>query len=459
MLLLDVLSLVPVAVFILTIYLVYKHPSVKIPFTSKYVHIDYGYAPIIGVILLFLTFSIGVDAIWHGVMGVGNIKPYSLLVIIVSFSYICVSLDYTGFFEYLSMRVVRLSRGSGKMLFIYTFMLASFITLFTDNDIVILTMTPIILYICRDAKVNPIPFLFSMFFAANIMSVTLYIGNPVNIIAADAAGLTFVPYMTWMLIPSIFAEVVCLLLLWLVFRRKIPERLKVPEVDPSRTIKDRSGALFGAGILTLSIVVFSISPDLTGVAPWVTPPFFAVAMFLHDVFRRRSHEGADGISQHSSLKEIIRRVPWKVIPFIIGLFIIVDGLASAGWTDMLASQLSRIGNPVLLTIAVTYISLALCNFMNNHPASIFLVRTFQSSAFAVSAASSIGSSLALIFGANFGVNLTLMGGLAGLMWAKILSDKGQAISFSEFSKYGLLITPIVAAVACLVLSAELALWA
>lgn len=57
MLLLDVLSLVPVAVFVLTIYLVYKHPSVKIPFTSKYVHIDYGYAPIIGVILLFPTFS------------------------------------------------------------------------------------------------------------------------------------------------------------------------------------------------------------------------------------------------------------------------------------------------------------------------------------------------------------------------------------------------------------------
>jgi len=458
-LLLDVLSLVPVAVFVLTIYLVYKHPSVKIPFTSRYVHIDYGYAPIIGVILLFLTFSIGVDSIWRGVMEVGNIRPYSILVIIVSFSYICVSLDYTGFFEYLSMRVVRISRGSGKRLFIYTFLFASFLTLFTDNDIVILTMTPIIIYTCRAAKIDPIPFLFSMFFAANIMSVTLYIGNPVNIIAADAASLTFVPYMKLMLIPSILAEVVCLLLLWLAFRRKVPEKLVVPEVDPSRTLKDRSGALFGSTILVLSIAVFSISPDLTGVYPWVTPPFFAIAMFLHDLFRRRPHEGVEGISQHSSLKEIIRRVPWKVIPFIIGLFIIVDGLASAGWTDMLASQLSRIGNPVLLIVAITYLSLVLCNFMNNHPASIFLVRTFQSPLFAVSAASGIGSSLALILGANFGVNLTLMGGLAGLMWAKILSDKGQPVSFSEFSKYGLLITPIVAAVACLGLAAELALWA
>jgi Na+/H+ antiporter NhaD/arsenite permease-like protein len=165
------------------------------------------------------------------------------------------------------------------------------------------------------------------------------------------------------------------------------------------------------------------------------------------------------------LKEIIRRVPWKVIPFIIGLFIIVDGLASAGWTDMLASQLSRIGNPVLLTVAITYLSLALCNFMNNHPASIFLVRTFQSRFFIISAAFGIGSSLALkgsslalILGANFGANLTLMGSLAGLMWAKILSDKGQPVSFSGFSKYGLLIMPIVAAVACLGLAAELALW-
>jgi len=32
----------------------------------------------------------------------------------------------------------------------------------------------------------------------------------------------------------------------------------------------------------------------------------------------------------------------------------------------------------------------------------------------------------------------LTGALAGLMWSKILSDKGVKISFLEFSKYGLI---------------------
>ncbi|MEM2675613.1 MAG: hypothetical protein QXT10_03850 [Candidatus Bathyarchaeia archaeon] len=35
------------------------------------------------------------------------------------------------------------------------------------------------------------------------------------------------------------------------------------------------------------------------------------------------------------------------------------------------------------------------------------------------------------------------------MWAKILSDKGCSISFSEFSKYGFLVMPLVVAAACL----------
>jgi len=445
---LNALSWVPAAVFVLVIYLVYKHPSVRIPFSSKRIYIDYCYAPIIGTILLFLTSSIDFGSLWRGVMGIGNVRPYSMLVIIVSFSYICVSLDYTGLFEYLSMRVIRLSKGSGKKLFIYVFLLASFLTLFTDNDIVILTITPIILYTCRDAKIDPIPFLFSMFFATNILSAALYIGNPVNIIAADAIGLTFVPYMKWMLIPSLLAEVSCLLLLWFAFRRKVPKRFAVPEVDPSHILKDRSGALFGSTILALSIAVFSISP-------WVTPPFFAVAMFLYDLFRRHPYEEAKNIQRYSGLKEILRRVPWKVVPFIIGLFIIVDGLASAGWTDMLASQLSRFSNPVLTILAISYMSLALCNFMNNQPAMIFLARTFQSRLFTASATS---SSLALILGANFGNNLTPMASLAGLVWAKILSDKGQPVPFSQFSKYGLLTMPIVTTVACLGLVAELALW-
>jgi Na+/H+ antiporter NhaD/arsenite permease-like protein len=65
---------------------------------------------------------------------------------------------------------------------------------------------------------------------------------------------------------------------------------------------------------------------------------------------------------------------------------------------------------------------------------------------------------ALILGSNFGANFTPIGALAGIMWSKILLDKGITIRFKDFLRYGLLVMPAVVALACLVLAVELAIW-
>jgi len=109
-----------------------------------------------------------------------------------------------------------------------------------------------------------------------------------------------------------------------------------------------------------------------------------------------------------------------------------------------------------MIFGIGFLSSLAAGVMNNHPMTIFFVKAFQSPSFAATQTARLGSTTALIAGSNFGANFTLMGALAGLMWAKILSDKGYPISFKEFSKYGFLIMPIVTAVACLILSIELA---
>jgi len=442
--------IVSMLVFVATIYLVFKHPTIRIPFTSKYIQIDYGLAPIVGVIILVATLSIGIDTIAGGIVGSAGVKPYSIIILITSLSYICVSLDFTGFFEYLSLRVARASKNSGKRLFVYFFLLTAFLTLFTDNDTVILTMTLIIFYVCKNARLDPIPFLFAQFFAVNILGMALYIGNPTNIVAADAYGangLSFMEFARWMFLPSIFAAVSCFLLLWLVFRRRIPNQFKTPKIDPQSALKNRNGALFGSIVLTCTIVFMSLPTSWTGIPLWGIALFFALVMFLHDV-----------VTYRSSISAISSRVPWKIVPFLMGFFIIIEGLASTGWTELFASQLSKIsGSPITMIFSICILSSLAASVMNNHPMTIFFVKTFQSPSFVASQTASLGSTTALIAGSNFGANFTLMGALAGLMWAKILSDKGYPISFKEFSKYGFLIMPIVIAIACLVLSIELAI--
>jgi arsenical pump membrane protein len=444
---LSILSIGPMLAFVVTIYLIFKHPTIRIPFTSKYIYIDYGFAPIIGLIVLFVTFSLSLGAIKGGIVGSAGVEPYSIVILIMSLSYICVSLDFTGFFEYLSLRVARFSKNSSKRLFFYFFLLAAFLSMFTDNDTEILTMTLITFYMCKNAGINPIPFLFAQFFAINIFGMTLYIGNPTNIVAAEFYGLSFTEFAKWMILPSVVAGVLCIFLIWMIFRRSIPSKFKPSPIDPHSAIKNRNGALFGSIVLGLTIVFMSLPSSLTHAPLWAIALFFALVMFLHDVITYRS-----GISNISS------RVPWEVIPFLFGLFIVIESLASTGWTELLGSQLSKVTwSPITSIFTVCFLSSLATGFMNNYPMTTFFVRAFQSNSFTATHTAKLGSTLALIAGSNLGANFTLIGALAGLMWAKILSDKGHPISFKEFSKYGFLIMPIVIAVVCLVISIEVAL--
>lgn len=439
--------LVSALVFVLTIYLVFRHPTVKIPFASRYVHIDYGLAPLIGVAILFLTFSADVGTVIRGVMGT-SVRPYSILIIIMSLSYLCISLDFTGFFEYISLRVARAAGNSGKKLFLYLFLLTAFLTLFTDNDVVILTMTLVIFYICKNSGADPMPYLFAQFFVVNIFGMALYIGNPTNLIAADAYGLSFTEFAKWMFFPSISAATSLFFLLWLVFRKKIPPECKVSEFDPCSALRNKRGAFFGSAMLVCTIFFMSLPSSWTGIPLWAGTLFFAGVMFLHDM-----------ISYQSKVRAILSRMPWKIVPFLLGLFIMVESLASAGWTDLLASQLLKnLRNSSVIIFGVCFLSSFTASLINNHPMTVLFVKIFQSPTFAVPPRAKLGSTLALIAGSNIGANLTLIGALAGIMWAKILFDKGYQISFSEFSKYGLLIMPFVIAVTSLALTVELTMW-
>jgi Na+/H+ antiporter NhaD/arsenite permease-like protein len=130
---------------------------------------------------------------------------------------------------------------AGTRLFSYFFLFSAALTVLTSNDIVILTLTPIIAALASYANIDPTPALFGQFFAANILSLELFIGNPTNIIVAEAYGLSFLGYSVWMASVGIFAGIICFALLMFVFRNEIPITFRVPVVSTAGVIKDKFG--------------------------------------------------------------------------------------------------------------------------------------------------------------------------------------------------------------------------
>ncbi len=451
-------TILSMAVFLFVILLILL--GFKSSNANRYIKLicDYSIVPLIGVLILLITFTINFKDLIEGIIGSERIKPYAIIILFMSLAYLCISIDLTGFFEFLALKVALSAGNSGRKLFIYFFIFSSILTVFTSNDIVILTITPIVIYFTKYAKVNPIPYLIAQFFAANIWSLTLYIGNPTNIIVAEAYGFTFLNYSFWMLLPTVSAGITCLILLLVLFRKEIPSIIEIQNIDPHSVLKDKNGALFGIICLISCLILLSLSPWI-GLSLWQITLSFAFIMVCRNLIRDLLLKKRNDNRTDFFFKSSMNRMPWKIMSFVLSMFILVEALTLTGWVDLLASLITIVSfNYISTVFFITFISALACNIMNNQPMTILFTQILFNDAFATSNSIRFAALLALIMGSNFGANLTLIGALAGIMWQKIAADKDIEIKFIQFSKYGFSIMPLVMSVACIVMTIELTFW-
>jgi len=457
-------------VFIGIIIIILLQPKIKIPRSQKRIQLDFGSAPLIGVAILLIFNQADLSVLSVGILGTPTIKPYIIILLFFSLAYVCISIDLTGFFAYLSLLAAKKSGSSGKKLYFYFFLLSSVLTTFTSNDIVILTLTPIIIYFCKYTKTNPIPFLMGQFFAANIWSMALYVGNPTNIIVAQAYNLDFLGYSMWMFFPTLIAGTSCYYLMKRLFKKDILEKIIPPEIDPKSALKSKSGAIFGISMLGTCLVLLSLAPILhlnMGFICFIFALIMLIKDIIYDVKKNQRDSKKGQIILDSSIASkrfptvitAAKRMPWKIMPFVFGMFIMVEILDSSGWIGLISESIGTVDDNIGLFWSVffmCFLSSMVCNVMNNQPMTILFTRVIQHSAFNTLVSSTIvkASMFALIMGSNLGANFTLLGALAGIMWSSISKEKGIQITYKLFAKTGFKVMPIVVFLASLILALE-----
>ena len=168
--------------------------------------------------LLFGGLSAG-EAI-KGITANSAVNPLKILALFLSMTLISVYLGDSGFFHLVAEKVFSSVKGKRATLrlFIILYAVVSLLTVFTSNDIVILTFTPIICIFCKKTGFNPLPFLIGEFVAANTWSITLIVGNPTNIYLAQSAGVSFYEYFKIMVLPAAAAGISALAVLLIIFR-------------------------------------------------------------------------------------------------------------------------------------------------------------------------------------------------------------------------------------------------
>lgn len=413
----SVIAIITVILLILSVFL---FPKIKIK--GKEIH-TYWIVCLIGAIFMVVFKSISLKDIYQSLTNNSSINPLKILILFFSMTLLSIFLDEVGFFKFLATKAAKIAKTSQKTLFVILYVLTSILTIFTSNDIVILTFTPFICYFCKHAKIDPIPYLVSEFAAANTWSMLLIIGNPTNIYLGTAANISFISYVKVMLLPTLAAGIIQLLILFVLFKKKlnIPLEMEIEE----NSISDKIELEIGLTDLIICLILLVISSYIH-IQMWIVSLICALSLFILIFIINLIHKKG---SKHLWLT--LKRAPYELIPFVLSMFIIVAAIQKQGVSEKIASLLEN-NNPIFSYGISSFIS---ANIINNIPMSV-LFSTFPT----VGSQTYLKAIYATIIGSNIGAFLTPIGALAGIMFTQLLYKYNINYNFKTFIKYGILIS-------------------
>ncbi|WVQ98459.1 hypothetical protein IAU59_005584 [Kwoniella sp. CBS 9459] len=508
---------------------------------TLHIPLDLRTAPVIGVLLLLASTCIPPSVVRRGIVGSAGVRPYDIMTLFICFAYISISLDATGLLRYLAFLVASrsTSRGGGRTLYNGFYAFFAVIGMFFGNDPLILSGTPFLAYFTDHASIEPpTAYIFTHFQVSNLVSALLVSSNPTNLVLTSAFGISFLKYSAWMALPTVASVIVLYpLLRWAVFNRKglIPSTIHPPTLNPRDALTDPFGAVFGATIFIITVVVLvglSAGHLLEGTeGVWTVTAPAAALVLLRDLWRdhrrtrqRRStappgpsttvkekaavngcsestrrpnaaeltttsapmekvpsDDGPDRAQTSSSSLtsapvsritstfpttcHVIASLPLALLPFAFSFFILVEGLQHTGWIRVFGGwwiswmEVGGVAGGVWLMGTLSVLG---CNiFGTNIGATILFARILQFWATSPTRTEPFsnrelyGNVFALAVGSNFGAySIVFSASLAGLLWRKILSDKGLKLTMTEFARWNIVPLLVTMIVGCLVVAGE-----
>ena len=384
-----------------------------------------GTTAVIGALLALALGVVSLDDVWTVTSIVWDATLAFIGIIILS-----MVLDEIGFFEWAALKMARLSKGNGNLMFVYILLLGALVAAFFANDGAALILTPILLAKMKHLKMNPVAvfaFLMAGGFIGDSASNPLVISNLTNIVTAGYFNIGFFEYARTMFLPNLLSIIASITVLWIFFRKDIPKYIDIENLaSPESVIKNKTMFNLSWYFLALLMVGYFIGDHYH-----LPVSVFALGGAL--VFL--------GIATYFKATKpmmTIKTAPWQVVWFSIGLYVVVYGLKNEGLTAYLAVLIDAMAgySDTVAVIGTGFLAALLSSVMNNMP-------TIMIMDIAIADTGKEALAYANIIGCNLGPKMTPIGSLATLLWLHVLAQKGVKISWMQYMKVGLVITPPV----------------
>ena len=357
-------------------------------------------------------------------IGVGAVSPEEaaravhLPTVILLFSFMVVSaqLRLGGFYPWVTLRLADSALSPLALLGGVITVVAALSAVFS-NDIVCLSIAPVLADACVRRRLNPVPFLLALACAANVGSAATLIGNPQNMLIGSALRLSFAGYAAEAALPVVLGLFATWAIIGWHSRGRWELSMDLPNVGEPR---ENEGALINRWQSAKGLIVAGALLLIFLFTPWPREVAALTGAGLLLMSRRL----------HSN--KMLGLVDWELLVLFAGLFVVNHAFQQTGLTAAAVADLAARGvhleHPGPLFVA----TLILSNTVSNVPAVMMLLPVANHSL--------AGPLLALV--STLAGNLFIVGSIANIIVVDAAARRGIAIDWRTHARVGVPVTVV-----------------
>lgn len=403
---------------------------------------------IIMATLLFWAFRLAIAFVGTGILFGAKVITVTqfthdtelpIILFLVGMMVIVGVLKELGLFTWVIQLVVSCQRLSGMMFIAIVVYLSALLACAVDEVTSIVFVSTLIFQVCDTLKIRSTPYIIIAVLGTNVGSAGTMLGNPVGILIGSRGNLGFIDFIYWAFPIMMITLTTSLAILLFWYRKDIAlldERL-TQRRDMGLTLGPLVQVPYKRGLFILVAMIAFIAShhtlehnlNLEANTLMIVAPLVVAGLLMIWRHKRARHYIED-------------EVEWWTLLFFMMLFAVAGSLEHSGITVRIADEFKSAfeSTPWLLTPAVIFISAIGSAFVDN----VVFVAAFLP---VVEHLNDFPLWWALLFGACFGGNITMIGSTANIVALGMLEKRCRLhVAFLEWLKVG----SVIGIISCLI---------
>ncbi|MFA5542429.1 MAG: SLC13 family permease [Bacilli bacterium] len=320
-----------------------------------------------------------------------------------------------------------------KWAIIYLSLFAGVVSAFVDNVATVIMIAPVAINIAKKLKISPVLSIIAIAISSNIQGAATLVGDTTSIMLAGSLDMSFNDFFWYHGKPGLFFIVmagaaVSLVVLYFYFKKDTQkvvweEKTEVTDYFPTFLLGGMILLLISASLL--NIPAGFVKNHING---FIVMTLLFIGL-IYKLIKTRNPK---------SLLETVKEIDYFTLLLLVGLFIIIGGLETAGVIEKISEIIVSVskGNLFVTYTILVFASVLFSAFIDNIPYVLTMLPVIATlgTNFPGVEGTPYVLYFGLLVGATLGGNITPIGASANITGIGILRKEGYEVKASTFMK-------------------------